>query len=153
MGKDLKLEIENRTKDLVESIREYSRSQKDLWQQVAAIAPEVKRKMEYFLFQSRVAHELRIDGYKDVYLKHNPFVNKYEDGYLKLTPGIGVDLQTGELVLVNWRYNSAPDGDVLELAAGLDNYLNADRALARLNADDRKLDLLLQKVEGVNSKR
>ena len=154
MVNDIKREIENKTKDLTNLIREYSRLQKGLWQQVGVIAPEVKKKSVIFNFQSRVCYDLRIDGYKDVYyLKHHFFADKYENGHLAVTPSTCVDLKTGELVYAGGKYGLVPNSLVLKLSEYFDHCLNADRALAKLNAEDRELDSFLQKVEEVLSRR
>lgn len=133
MVKDLKREIENGAKDLVERIREYSRSQKDLWKQISIIAPEIKKK-------AGLVHRFDNEG-------HAFFVDAYDDGCLEIpwrVREVCIDLKTGELVSYDEKNKLARDKFVLELALSFDRYLNADCALAELNADSRRIDYLLQ---------
>ena len=140
MARDLKLEIETGARDLAERIREYSRSQVELWQQVPLLALEAQEKDS----------------------PNNEYRRAYEQGYLSVndddfTPAC-VDLETGELIRLSlvWTDSKgvlqpkidytnpeqAPDYAVL-IAYSLD-LLDAERIVKELK-DIREFDILLRK--------
>lgn len=143
MTKNIKQEIEDATKTLVGMIREYSRSQQYLWQQVSLLASEVKRKASLV----------------NVVNSYTFFVDAYDDGYLGIstdftrTPRLYVDLKTGELVgyYNDDKTKSAPDKFVLQLAFSFYESLNADRIFAKLSAEAKELDYIYQQ-DGVKER-
>lgn len=127
MAQNLKREIENGAKDLVERIREYSRSQVELWQQVPLLALEAD-------VRDRSDHT-------------NAYTRMYNYGYLLLEGSkvdgdyrVCVDFATGELVdpapalyvsALGSKPEPARDEYVLKLAFGLKE-LDAQNLVSKL---------------------
>ncbi len=140
MVRDLKREIENDARDLVERIREYSRSQKELWQQVPLLALEAQEKDN----------------------PNNNYRRAYEQGYLRAYDDdftlACVDLETGELVKLSLVWtdskgtllpkidytNPKQAPDYVVLRAYSLNSLDAEDIVKELK-DIREIDLLLRK--------
>ena len=116
---NLKQKIEDIRKDLVEMIREHSRSQKELWRQVPYLALEADGR----------------DGYSDNYSR------AYHTGYWAIDAGVVrghytvyVDLENGDLVDPYSPDEPAWDGDVLRLANSVKE-LNAKKILKELKEE------------------
>lgn len=127
MQKNLKLEIETGAKDLVERIRDYSRSQVELWQQVPLLALEA--------------------DVRDTSDHANAYTRMYCYGYMLLWESMAdgdftvcIDLATGELVdpapalyvsALGSKPEPARDEYVLKLAFGLKE-LDAQHLVSKL---------------------
>ena len=123
MGNDLKQEIKNRTKDLANLVREYSRSQKELWQQVLLLALEAQGK------------KYSLDNYNRALKEGYWGVCETATAYGKYWAY--VDLETGELVNPYEKTRLAPDKVVLRLAGSV-RELDAERIVAELKVESEK---------------
>jgi len=116
------LKLAQLREELVESVREYTRSQKDLWARIPYLALKADGRT----------------GYSDAYLR------AYETGYWAIESGringyygVLVDCATGELINPGNTGNPASDDTVLPLASHL-NELDAAEIIAELRREGKK---------------
>ncbi len=100
-------ELEQRAKELVASIREWCRSQKELWRQVPNLALEANGRQGFCRYYER-AYE---SGYWAIQ------ISRVDDNYT-----VYVDLATGELVDPYYQKELAKDVAILRCALNLQEF-------------------------------
>lgn len=131
MQKNLKLEIETGAKDLVERIREYSRSQVELWQQVPLLAREAKR-IRTEKFPRFYSYSEAISNNEEYWDLYTAICRSLSSSDFVVAPKLC--LKTGELVATYVRNEPAPHREVLGLLHYLDE-LDAENVITNIKEE------------------